>query len=110
MPGMTAYVNVEVAQRKGVLVVPNAALRFRPAEATDVAARGKAQPRAEARSGSVYVLEAGRLRAVSVRVGITDGRVTEIAAGELKAGDLVVVGAQESAVETTPSTLRLRSF
>jgi HlyD family secretion protein len=110
MPGMTAYVNVEVAQRKGVLVVPNAALRFRPAEAPDAAARGKAQPRAETRTGSIYVLEAGRLRAVPVRLGITDGRVTEIASGDLKAGDLVIVGAQESAVETTQSTLRLRSF
>jgi HlyD family secretion protein len=93
-----------------VLVVPNAALRFRPAEATDAAARGKSQPRAETRTGSIYTLEAGGLRAVPVRVGITDGRVTEIASGDLKPGDLVIVGAQVSAVETTQSTLRLRSF
>ncbi len=33
MPGMTAYVNIVVAQRKDVLMVPNAALRFRPADA-----------------------------------------------------------------------------
>ncbi|MDE2117147.1 MAG: efflux RND transporter periplasmic adaptor subunit, partial [Betaproteobacteria bacterium] len=30
MPGMSAYVNIIVAQRKGALLVPNAALRFRP--------------------------------------------------------------------------------
>jgi HlyD family secretion protein len=110
MPGMTAYVNVEVAQRKDVLVVPNAALRFRPAEAGEVAARGKAQSRGEMRTGTIYVLEGGSLRAVPVGMGITDGRVTEIASGDLKVGDLVIVGAQESAVETTQSTLRLRAF
>ena len=30
MPGMTAYVNITLAQRDEVLLVPNAALRFRP--------------------------------------------------------------------------------
>ena len=30
---MTAYVNILVAQRQDVLLAPNAALRFRPAEA-----------------------------------------------------------------------------
>jgi len=32
LPGMTAYVNITVARRDGVLLVPNAALRYRPAE------------------------------------------------------------------------------
>ena len=33
LPGMTAYVNIAVAERKDVLLVPNAALRFKPAYA-----------------------------------------------------------------------------
>jgi HlyD family secretion protein len=110
MPGMTAYVGVQVAQRKQVLAVPNAALRFRPGNAAEVATRGKPQPRAEAHAGTVYVLEAGKSRAVPVQTGISDGRVTEIVAGELKDGDPVIVGAQEAAAEATPSTLRLRAF
>ena len=32
LPGMTAYVNIGVQKREGVLLVPNAALRFKPAE------------------------------------------------------------------------------
>jgi HlyD family secretion protein len=32
---MTAYVNIAVAQRKDVLLVPNAALRFKPAEGAE---------------------------------------------------------------------------
>jgi HlyD family secretion protein len=91
-------------------VVPNAALRFRPASATDVAVREKPQPHAGAHAGTLYVLEARKLRAVPVQTGISDGRFTEIVAGELKAGDPVVVGAQEAAAETAPSTLRLRAF
>ena len=110
MPGMTAYVNVQIAHREAVLVVPNAALRFRPANAAEAATHGKAEPPAESRAGTVYVVDADRLRAVPVRLGITDGRVTEIVSGELKAGESVVVGAQEAGVDTTPSTLRLRPF
>lgn len=33
LPGLTANANIEVSQRRGVLRVPNAALRFRPADA-----------------------------------------------------------------------------
>lgn len=32
LPGMTAYVNIAVARRENVLLVPNAALRYRPEE------------------------------------------------------------------------------
>ena len=35
LPGMTAYVNIAVAKRDDVLMVPNAALRFKPAEAEE---------------------------------------------------------------------------
>jgi HlyD family secretion protein len=110
MPGMTAYVNVQVAQHKDVLTVPNAALRYRPADATEVAARGKPQQRADTRAGTVYVLDAGKLRAVPVQTGISDGRVTEIVSGEIKAGDPLVVSAQQGPADTSQGTLRLRPF
>jgi HlyD family secretion protein len=32
---MTAYVNIGVQKREGTLLVPNAALRFKPADAAD---------------------------------------------------------------------------
>ena len=34
MPGMTAYVNITLAKREAALLVPNAALRFRPSDST----------------------------------------------------------------------------
>jgi HlyD family secretion protein len=110
MPGMTAYVNVEVAQRKTVLVVPNAALRFHPAEAAESVAQRKAPSRATARGGTVYLLDGQTPRGVPVQIGITDGRVTEIVAGDLKPGDQVVVGAPEATAEASQSTLRMRLF
>jgi HlyD family secretion protein len=97
MPGMTAYVNIVVAQRKEVLVVPNAALRFRPVDAAK-ARVGSDKPKGDGRGkgdttpmGTVYVLENGQPKAVRISVGITDNKLTEVVAGELKDGDAVVI-------------------
>jgi HlyD family secretion protein len=104
LPGMTAYVSFVIEQREHALLVPNAALRFRP-EGAD---RGRGKPRngvtgetraaeaPRARRGdnagnTVYVVRGGGLVGVPVQAGISDGRSTEITGGELKAGDEVVV-------------------
>jgi HlyD family secretion protein len=114
MPGMTAYVNVIVAQSKDVLLVPNAALRYRPAQmqAQDKAApaRGK-RDKEEAPTGRVFVIDGEKLRAVSIKTGISDNRFTEVTSAELKAGDRVVTGEVEAADGgQTPSTMRMRLF
>jgi len=111
-PGMTAYVNVVVAQRKGVLLVPNAALRFRP-EAGPEPAAPKRRPQEERGDGTratVYVLSESRLVARPIRIGISDGRFTEVSSGELKDGEQVVIGAAEGAAGGPASTLRMRMF
>lgn len=109
-PGMTATVTIVFAEKKGVLAVPNAALRFHPPSqdgpegaSTARPARSARPPRAPAASGeprksretprSVYVLRGAAPEAVSVEVGLSDGTVTEITGGELHDGDLVVVDA-----------------
>ena len=138
LPGMTAYVNIAVAERKDVLLVPNAALRYKPSNADMLKppanqasapdqkgdapksggrpgdAPGGAKPSEkllaghpidEKRlsghprdefSGKVYILENNKLKPVSVTLGITDNRNTEITGGELKAGDQIVVGETQS--------------
>ena len=135
LPGMTAYVSIVVAQKKGVLLVPNTALRFKPAEAdkADKAAektngepaksangsRTGGQPgaggerrRRDAGSGTVHVLEDGRLKAVKVSTGITDSRFTEVAGGELKEGDKVITGENlpNASPAASSSTFRMRLF
>jgi HlyD family secretion protein len=135
LPGMTAYVSIVVAQKKGVLLVPNTALRFKPAEAdkADKAAEkangepaksangsrpggppgaGGEKRRRDAGSGTVHVLEDGRLKAVKVSTGITDSRFTEVAGGELKEGDKVITGENlpNASPAASSSTFRMRLF
>jgi HlyD family secretion protein len=111
MPGMTAYVNVVVAQHKNVLLVPNAALRFKPTEAAQEIVRAKpAEEKAQGTSGTVFLLEQNRLRAIPVRLGISDGRFTEVLSGDIKDRDPLVAGAAEAPTDQSQSTLRMRPF
>ncbi len=112
MPGMTAYVNVVVAQRKNVPLVPNAALRFRPLQTQEKAQPAKAKvDKDEGATGTVYVLEAKQLRQAKIKTGISDNRFTEVLSGDLKVGDQVVIGEVETGDGAeTPSTMRIRMF
>ncbi len=107
-PGMTANVSIVVAQRDGVLKVPNAALRFTPptagqadrstsggkpakekgAEQAAGAGRGNMTPsRTIWKQGS-----SGELEPIRVQTGISDGLATEILSQELAEGAQVIVG------------------
>lgn len=98
LPGMTAYVNITVAKSDNALMVPNAALRFRPAGAGAGAkpdqggkpqgGRGKGET---VPMGTVYVIDNGQPRPIRVQVGITDNRFTEVTGGDLKEGSAVIV-------------------
>ncbi len=96
MPGMTAYVNITVAQRKEALLVPNAGLRFRPGEAAagkegeTKAERGKDKGEG-GQAGTVYLIEKGQPKAVRLTIGITDNHMTEVLSGDIKEGDKVIV-------------------
>ncbi len=53
--------------------------------------------------GRVFVADAGgTLRAVNVRTGLSDGSMTEIATGELKEGDQVVIGTAQAGSSSAP--------
>jgi HlyD family secretion protein len=136
LPGMTAYVNIAVQKREGVLLVPNAALRFKPADAAGKKSENGQKPastatgpgmgagmaggapggagdkkgkKRDAQSGTVYVLDGGEIRPVSVQLGITDNRNTEIVGGELNAGDRVVTGENSNGAKP-PSSVGMRMF
>jgi HlyD family secretion protein len=103
-PGMTANVAIEVARRDDVLRLPNAALRFTPVKVERVDKPDKTDSSAARRTAvspadrvgvpkQVWRLSLlGDPEPVSVETGISDGIVTELVQGELKDGDLVVVG------------------
>ena len=107
-PGMTGTAEITTITRDAVLLVPNAALRFAPPALTapaksswtvlgsllprPPAATGRAKAPAPAADGSqrVWVLREGEPEPLQVKVGATDGRVTEIVGGDLQAGMLVI--------------------
>jgi HlyD family secretion protein len=151
MPGMTATVSIIVGEAKGVLRVPNGAMRFTPnlsqEELRKIAEDMMAQRQAQAGQGGqegaapktaaqrpdggqrgggqagrtmsfqgssgaqsgqrrqqtprVWMLgEDGKLKMMSIRTGVTDNAYSEITRGELKEGDLVIIGTE------TPQTAR----
>lgn len=87
VPGMTANVTLVVDERKGVVIVPNAALRFRPVDSDK---NGRSSGR-DGEKTSVYELQKGKPVKIEVECGITDGVVTEVIAG-LEPGREIVVG------------------
>jgi HlyD family secretion protein len=87
-PGMTANVSITIETRHDVLRIPNAALRFKPADAKMVDDR---TPDKRGMKGTkVWILENRKPRAVNVTVGLSDGSYTEIIEGDLKAGQEIV--------------------
>jgi HlyD family secretion protein len=101
LPGMTANVKVLTSEQDNVLKIPNAALRFHPAD-TQTQPQVQAASRKKADAGStVWILGAdGKPKPVNVTLGITDGLTTSVQAGELKEGDRVITGS----LIKTPST------
>lgn len=133
LPGMTAYVNIAVASKQQVLLVPNAALRYKPKN-NDNGRKNKVNKTTEDKAnsqrsggesangerkgnsafgkngggrqggrsgrgknedlsaGKIYVLKDGQPEQVRVRVGITDGRFTEVMGRDLEAGTQIIVG------------------
>jgi HlyD family secretion protein len=108
-PGMTATATITATRRQDVLLVPNSALRFSPSAAAAGAAPKKGitsslmprmpgRTRQSAAAGAstaaarqVWVLpDDGVPVAVSVMPGISDGRMTEITGGDLRAGMRVI--------------------
>jgi HlyD family secretion protein len=116
LPGMTANVRVVTEERAGVLKVPNSALRMRiagveSAERTKgpAGAAGSGKPAHSAgeggrtsATGRIYVAGAdGKPRALHVRLGVSDGSMTELLLGpdapvELTEGTEVIAGTKSA--------------
>jgi len=122
LPYLTANAKFLVSNLSNVLLVPNAALRWIPQpdqiapgsrsvpernSALEGAGRSKASAEAgqeEVGRGNVWVLQGALVKAISVRIGMSDGSMTEIQSDELKEGTPVVVGEQAKDVAGAPST------
>jgi len=106
LPGMTANINFVVNQKKDVLRVPNAALRYQP---KDIESNADGKLTKSANQSVVYLLSENQPIPVNVTIGITDGNFTEIADGEIKAGNKVIISEVVDKKEAE-SKFKLRVF
>jgi HlyD family secretion protein len=91
MPGMTANVSIIITTARDVLRITNSALRFRFSEKP--AGAGASAGSSDKKGPSVWVLENGKPRRVNITPGISDGTYTEVASGDLKEGQNIIVEA-----------------
>jgi len=107
-PGMTANVSIILDEKKGVLRVPNAALRFRPPESGKAITPQKGS--ADQKGSAVWVLENDKPKRIKVTSGIGDGNYTEILSGDFKEGDAVIVesigGTKKSDTPVSPGMFK----
>ena len=81
-------------------------------KAAEAAAEQKRDGKSKKRdnsSGTVYMVDGKQLKPVSVQLGITDNRNTEVTGGDLKPGDKVVSG-DKPAAANKPSSVGTRLF
>jgi HlyD family secretion protein len=115
LPGMTANLSFQIEKKDQVLKIPNAALRFYPDRARvrpedrvildgvneekaeeNVAANQSAsetfQANQKRRERYVWIEEGEFLKAIKVKIGISDSRFTELLEGEVQDGLALIIG------------------
>lgn len=112
-PGMTSYVSILVDERDDVLKIPNQALRFKPSDFDERMSKrseksekkkipakgeqGKGISEAGARPGGlrnkpiVWVKKGKDIVPVEIKIGISDGKFTELVEGNLSEEDEIVI-------------------
>lgn len=122
LPYLTANLQFEVSRHTNALLVPNAALRWRPTaqqvapEARDEFVRAQRKTRATPGEkpvagaekdrhdrGTLWVEDSGFVKPVKVRIGLSDGLQTEIVKGDIQEGATVVVGEARPTIDSGTS-------
>ncbi|TLD68921.1 efflux RND transporter periplasmic adaptor subunit [Phragmitibacter flavus] len=120
-PGMTATADIRVAEATQAYLVPNAALRFNPTTASASAAPpkksfvqnlipsprgGGSRPktndtpntRPTAGNHQIWILRDGKPQSLPVKLGISDGRHTEVISDNITEGLPVIIQANANAI------------
>ena len=113
LPGMTAYVNINFAKHENVLLVPNAALRYKPKNEEIKLALKKDNKTDDAKSkvkndgfgsGKVYVLRNNKPEMIRVQTSITNGKFTEIMSSDIKPNEFVITADMANDQKSGPSS------
>nr|WP_272211200.1 efflux RND transporter periplasmic adaptor subunit [Marinicella sp. W31]MDC2877088.1 efflux RND transporter periplasmic adaptor subunit [Marinicella sp. W31] len=81
--GMTATADILVDETVDAILVPNAALRFTPP--------GEASAPSEGDKRTVWIMRNDEPMPVEINVGASNGRLSAVVGGDLRAGDKVIV-------------------
>ncbi|HEX7871736.1 MAG TPA: efflux RND transporter periplasmic adaptor subunit [Sphingobium sp.] len=131
-PGMTATADIVTSDKRDVLLVPNAALRFQPDAGAGAGAQSQGgitgalsmgPPRRRGSGGAqrsvtmergavqtVYVQgQDGKPQAVQITTGDTDGSQTEVLSGGLKPGMKIITGQLSEGGSAAGSSSKRRS-
>jgi HlyD family secretion protein len=127
-PGMTASVQFLVSRKENVVVIPNMAMRFRPADQKNEAQELMRQERSRTakpvgtrrtsraagvggggggtrgnRSATIYLLKDGKAEPVEVQLGITDGTRSEVLGESISEDDAVIIAMSSAAASSAQS-------
>jgi HlyD family secretion protein len=91
LPGMTANAAFQIANHQDVLLIPNAALSFKPLDWKPVRKAGGKRS-FDPSAVTVFVLKDGAPDPVRIKIGASDSDSSEVVGGTLKAGDTVIIG------------------
>lgn len=91
LPGMTAIAKIYVSEKKGVLGVPNSALRFIPVN-ENKEIMDNLSKKLKAGEGVVWILKNKMPEPVIVNLGINNDEYTEVISKDIKAGTEIITG------------------
>ena len=109
LPYLTANAQFMIGHRQGVLLVPNAALRWSP-RPSQITPESRQTPHAHASSqgrngssgsdtvatpqarGTIWVEQEKFVRPIRVKIGLTDGTLTEVEGNDLTEGLRIIIG------------------
>lgn len=100
LPGMTASARILTEERQSVLKVPNEALRFRPTQADGTPIKQEVKKREEGPGvpGRVWRQGAdGNPEPLTLRLGVSDGKFTEVLKGDVQEGTEIILRQLENA-------------
>ncbi|MBP9839352.1 MAG: efflux RND transporter periplasmic adaptor subunit [Proteobacteria bacterium] len=107
LPYLTANAKFEVSNIEDTLMVPSAALRWKPKNELATLAENAEKAKDEA---FIWVDVEGVLKMIKVKVGDSDGINTAIQTTDLKEGDAVIVGVDEPEASKEKSTSAKNPF
>ena len=97
IPGMTANIEIVTTKRENILVVPHSALKFVPKNHTE-----------KYDTQGIWVMRNGKPQRISIETGISDDFNTEIKSSDVKEGDIIIIGSEQTGSDKKQQQMRMR--